>query len=229
MSFRTFFTGKNAHSFTESVVLLSAPTSAKVIRMQQIHGNKIAEITYPFLDSNKYLQDPIPGVDACYTAEKNIFLSIKSADCLPILISGFANTVTATAENEKSFPFIAAAHAGRKSTESKILYLLLEEVNKKYNFVQFLKKKPSALHIWFGPAICTQCYQIDRKTDTHYDLISENKKQIAAFCTNHQLDPEKSLEIEIKSPCTLHNQTKYYSYRATGPGVQMNYSFIGII
>ncbi len=217
MSFQKNFIGTQIGSFQEATTTLQFPIGAQFIKMEQIHENKIATINDAITD------DPIKGVDACHTNKKNIFLSVKTADCLPILISGF---------DDKQLPFVAAAHAGRKGTESKILYLLLEKLNDTYNFVNALQnesEKQLRLNIWFGPAICEKCYQIDRATNLHYDLIAENKKQIVEFFAKNKLDPQKSLNLEVENHCTLHEPEKYYSYRATGPGVKMNYSFIGII
>ncbi len=219
MSFQKFFIGKTAKSFPDAIALSAVSPKDQFVRMEQVHGNDVAEITAKTLKTNQV----IPGVDACYTTLKHTFLSVKSADCLPILISGFG------IKNTLVHPFVAAAHAGRKSTDAKIAYLLLEELNKKFEFVSYLKKNQAHLNIWFGPAICENCYQINRDTNTHYNLILQNKEQIVKFFEKEELDPQKHLNLEIEDHCTLHEPEKYYSYRATGAGVKMNYSFVGII
>ncbi|MBP7842654.1 polyphenol oxidase family protein [Candidatus Woesebacteria bacterium] len=227
MSFKKYFIGRQANSFKNAVTLLALPKNAQLIRMEQVHGNKIVEI----FDSSLNFEalSPLSGIDACYTTKKNTFLSVKSADCLPILISGFGTkNKTGIADEAESFPFIAVAHAGRKSTETKILFNLLEELNNRYDFVTSLKEKNKTLDIWFGPAICESCYQINQETDIHYNLNAKNEQQVTEFFVKYDLDPELSLNLEIENHCTLHEPEKYYSYRATGPGVQMNYSFIGI-
>ncbi|NCS87025.1 MAG: hypothetical protein GW773_04225, partial [Candidatus Pacebacteria bacterium] len=72
-----------------------------------------------------------------------------------------------------------------------------------------------------GSAICKECYQIDKKSDLHYDLYQKNIDQI-----------EKSgmiVKIIRSEFCTLHNNDLFHSYRKSGPGVAMNYSLIGLI
>jgi copper oxidase (laccase) domain-containing protein len=121
------------------------------------------------------------------------------------------------------------SHAGRKSTEKKLLFKLLKKLNQTYHLVDKINQLETPLQIWFGPAICKKCYQIDEKTDQHYDLIAQNQKQILDFFTLHNLDPKKYLSLEIENHCTLHEPEKYYSYRKSGNNVKMNYSFIEII
>ncbi len=233
MSFKQFFTSKNAETFSKAVINSGIPKNAILVKMEQVHGceiKQVEEIEKTETDSRPAALE-INEVDACYTSQKNTFLSVKTADCLPILIHGF--------RNQLKQEFVAAAHAGRKSTQQKILYKLLEELDSEYNFVKKLKekqtvsglkiKKSDVLYIWFGPAICVDCYQIDKKTNLHFDLIEENKKQLFDFFKKNNLNPKKSLNLKIEKHCTLHENEKYYSYRATGPGVKMNYSFIGII
>lgn len=198
-----------------------------MIAMQQVHGNKIINVDKLNLnlDSNIF---QIDNIDACFTTKKSTVLSVKSADCLPILISGFG----VQQNNKQKTSFIAAAHAGRKGTELKILYKLLEKLNAEFNIVDEFKKNlienNTQLNIWFGPAICVDCYQINKKANKHYNLRKENENQIIKFFRKHKLDIKNNLDLKINNSCTLHESEKYHSYRKTGPGVKMNYSFIEI-
>lgn len=234
MYFKQFFTGIKNNSLSSAIKNFAK--NKKTIAMQQVHGNKINNIDLLDLNSDKKIIQ-VDNVDACFTTKKNILLSVKSADCLPILISGYGNK---TSKSKKIQPFIAAAHAGRKGTELKIIYELLKKLDIELNITNTLKQnledkensssnlEKNKLNIWFGPAICVDCYQINRKTNAHYNLIQENKKQILKFFEKYKLDLKKNLNLEIENNCTLHEPEKYYSYRKTGPGVKMNYSFIEI-
>ena len=221
MNLYKFFTGKHALSFVDAkkqlVTKYSLNSETTFVQMQQVHEASIVEITnketlnQEFAKSTKFnFEQVLPGIDASYTSLSNIFLSVKSADCLPILISGV---------DQDAHPFIAAAHAGRKGTQKEILLKLLIELYTQYKF--------SNISVWFGPAICVDCYQIDKKTNTHFDLIAENKKQIQAFLQENNLS-QNAITLKIEHHCTLHEPEKFHSYRKTGPGVKMNYSFIGI-
>jgi copper oxidase (laccase) domain-containing protein len=220
MIFQQFFSGIKNNSIDDAIKKKFIKNN--VVIMQQVHGNKITNLDLLDLStSNDIIK--IDNVDACFTTKKNLLLCVKSADCLPILISGFG---TKKESRNQAIPFVAAAHAGRKGTQLNILFNLLEKINTELDIVKTLAN--NQLNIWFGPAICVDCYQIDRAQDIHYNLIEENKKQIIKFLKNHQIENHKNLNLVVKNNCTLHEPEKYHSYRKTGKGVKMNYSFIKI-
>ena len=117
------------------------------------------EMEQPHLSEFKYLNTTttslIKGVDALISKREDIALVVRSADCLPILIS-------------TSTGYFAAIHAGRKSTELNI--------SKKTS--QFLSKQTHKATIFLGPHICKTCYEVEPNTHKTFDLASENKKQI---------------------------------------------------
>ncbi len=150
------------------------------VRMDQVHGSDIWE----YKKGDPLL---IPSVDAIFTQEKNVVLSVRTADCLPILFyhpSGL----------------IGGIHAGRASTIKDITFktftLLKQQFGLQDNF-----------WIEFGPAICKDCYQIDPVEDIHFDLIEENKKQLASV-----LEMDKNT-LDIRLECTSCKNDRYFSYR----------------
>lgn len=165
----------------------------KLVTMRQPHGNVVAIIES---SNNPQLLES----DGCITTQPGLHLQVKTADCLPILIY-------------HPRPVIAAIHAGRKSTQLQILS----------NACRLLKNNfgvADQLSVWFGPAICAECYQIDRHTDAHYDLIAENTQQLRAH-----FSPDQAA-IFTTELCTAHHNDQFFSYRAEGPQVPMNYSGI---
>jgi polyphenol oxidase len=229
--FQQFFFGKNTvdtktHSLEEIVDKTPDLKNNVVVTMQQVHGFNVANITN-IADIAKIKKPNSPLVeientDAGYTTLENVFLSVKSADCLPILVWGYGLTT----------PFVAVAHAGRKGTQSQILRKLLDKLEHDLKISAAIKsaKNPNQtkLNVWFGPAICVDCYQIDRKTNLHYDLLAENKKQLVNFLNANKIDQKQHLKLEISDGCTFHQPEKYYSYRQDGQGGKMNYSLVGI-
>jgi copper oxidase (laccase) domain-containing protein len=253
--FQQFFFGKDAkdsktHTLEQIVDKTPDLKHNTVITMQQVHGCNIVNVA-DFTNTAKIKMPNSPFIDikntdACYTTLENVFLSVKSADCLPILVWGyglvqtniansqpapFSNTTTTNSSTHPT-PFVAVAHAGRKGTQSQILSKLLDklELDLKISATINNTKNPNQtkLNIWFGPAICVDCYQIDRQTDLHYDLIAENKKQLENFLTANGIDKSQYLNLEISEGCTFHHPEKYYSYRQDGPDGKMNYSLVGI-
>lgn len=143
---------------------------------------------------------PISDVDALITTQTNITLAVKHADCLPILIFHPRGVV-------------AAVHAGRRSTNQQILKKVL-----RYCKSQLALQGP--IYLWFGPALCCSCHSTNAEKTTHFNLQKENRLQ-----AEHIFSSENLL-ISYSSFCTAHDNDQFFSYRAEGPGVPMNWSAI---
>lgn len=168
-------------------------TEYTLIKMRQPHGNNVEIVDSPHEPS-------LLNCDGIITTQSNIHLQVKSADCLPILIF-------------HPLPIIAAIHAGRKSTQTKIATKTLGRLRDEFQVTD-------QIQIWFGPAICADCYQIDREKDLHYDLQAENMRQVRTIFSPSQA------KITTTELCTAHHNDQFFSYRKEGPQVPMNYSGI---
>lgn len=150
------------------------------VRMDQTHSNHFKKVERP-----RQNEQIIPDTDACYTFEKNLVLTVKTADCLPIAFY-----------HPKGL--IGVIHAGRKGTQDGITARLFEHLNKEYSL-------NSEFQLWFGPAICPSCYQVDVEKDLHYDLIEENEAQLKKTISTYKLHHSKF--------CTSCQNNAFYSYR----------------
>ncbi|HEV2614103.1 MAG TPA: peptidoglycan editing factor PgeF [Gammaproteobacteria bacterium] len=108
---------------SHTLVLPSEP-----VWLNQIHTSNIVEASTGRNSS----------ADASYTSQPNIICTIRTADCLPLLIT------------DKQGSVVAAIHAGWKSIAKDIIELTIEKLN----------KKPDDLLIWLGPAISSQYYEV---------------------------------------------------------------------
>jgi copper oxidase (laccase) domain-containing protein len=182
------------HGFIGRAAGLATLAKHNLVISRQAHGVKIYDIEKPFRGRLE-----IDGYDGLATRQKEITLVIKTADCAPIL---FFDPVTQT---------IAAAHAGRAGTESGLAAKIVEHLTKIYSV------NPADLLAGVGPAICVNCYQIDRARDLHYDLAAENQKQLTAAGVRN---------IELSGLCTACNaQERFYSYRREKTD-RRNFAFI---
>lgn len=152
------------------------------IRMDQVHS---ATTTCVIKTPTKPLT--ITQTDATVTALRNVVLTVKTADCLPILLYHPSGV-------------IGVIHAGRKGTENTIFLNCLHMLRTQYSITD-------NLYIWFGPAICYSCYEVDPIKKLHFDLINENIKQL------HTLFPPHTYTLYTQHHCTLENETLFYSYR----------------
>ncbi|MEK9727112.1 MAG: polyphenol oxidase family protein [Candidatus Margulisiibacteriota bacterium] len=121
--------------------------------------------------------------DAMITCRSDVILSVRTADCLPILI--------------KAPPYIAVIHAGRQGTLDEISYRVAQ-------CLDYLGA--SAANIWFGPHACVCCYEIHSETATHFDMLTENRYQLANGLGKISSDLTSKL-------CTFCDHPSYYSYR----------------
>ncbi len=203
---QTAVTGRG-ESLADLLAVLAPASSSKkhLLQMEQIHGAESAVVDERFDLETLTAQSPadtsrLSGVDAVLTSLPNLTLEVRTADCAPILLAHPSG-------------IIGVIHAGRNGTEQKILQKTLNLLKETWNITD-------DLHIWIGPHICAECYEINRQTSEHYDLLTENLKQLHA-----EFAPE-TISLTLDGRCTAHHNGKLYSYRKEGAGVPMNYSGI---
>lgn len=131
---RLLFTSRSFGSLATSDATENQSQLAKLVGkqlqfMNQTHGSSIAVITD--------LISP-PDVDSLVTQNKEIALSVRVADCLPLLL--------------QSKSVVAAVHVGRKGLLNKIALQTLEVMR------NLGAKDISGV---VGPHICGDCYEVD--------------------------------------------------------------------
>jgi copper oxidase (laccase) domain-containing protein len=182
----------NRHISLNDAIRDSGLIETAIIEMEQTHEDGIQVV-------NDNTPSPVEGVDAIITTQKHTTLIVRTADCLPILI--YHPTV------------IAGIHAGRKSTELNILEKTLKQLKETFNI-------KDGLHIYFGPHICKESYEINPETQEHFDLRQHNLTQLNAIYT-----PDQYTLYEANI-CTKLNTDTYYSYRSEGENAGRFYSGI---
>ncbi|AWT42688.1 MULTISPECIES: peptidoglycan editing factor PgeF [Streptomyces] len=108
---------------------------ARVVWMNQVHGNDVAVVDGP------WGEDPVPRVDAIVTARRGLALAVLTADCTPVLL---ADPVAGVA---------AAAHAGRPGMVAGVVPAAVRAM-------MDLGADPSRIVARTGPAVCGRCYEV---------------------------------------------------------------------
>ncbi len=194
ISLPSLITGTTGRNQTLDTILQEFELeSLPLIDMEQVHGDVCAILT-------KAKTQTLKGTDAVLTTLPNVVLVTRTADCLPVLIAHPSG-------------LIGIAHCGRKSTDLGLLRKTLEIVKTKFGITDNLK-------LWFGPAICERCYQIDEATDLHYNLVRKNFQQVL------EVFPDGKADVSPSNYCTFHQNEQFYSYRKEGADVPKNYSVI---
>ena len=115
-------------------------SNRKFSLVNQIHSNKVIQI---------YNNDHHFTCDGIFTYEPNVIVAVRTADCIPLLLS-----------NNKG-SFVAAIHCGWRGLSAGIIHETLKKINTNCEDVI----------AWIGPGISQQYFETDRDV---YDLF--NKK-----------------------------------------------------
>ncbi|KAF0177730.1 MAG: hypothetical protein FD164_2333 [Nitrospirae bacterium] len=145
--------------------------------------------------------------DAVVTHRAGLLIGVKTADCVPVLLYDEKRRV------------VGAVHAGWRSSAQAILTKALAV------FTDRFYSNPVDILIAFGPAICSDCYEVGseviegvvkatgpgdyvskRGSKYHIDLRAANRLQALVFGI-------PAAKIWMSAECTCCRPEKYYSYR----------------
>lgn len=204
--FEIYFGNKN---FSQ---IIEASQDPSLCFLHQVHGDKCVEAT----------QKEKPQADAHWTKDKTKSLLIKTADCLPIL-------VTSIQEN-----WITAIHAGWRGVEQKITTASLKPL---------VKKDDRTIKVYIGPHIQKKSFEVDKDIAERI-LLAHNIPLKMALSTSLCTQKESKYFINLSALVIqeLHHlgihqaqvhvsdiDTKtnpdHYSYRRGDTGVR-NYSLV---
>lgn len=118
----------------------------------QVHGDTILELP---------LTSAVAPADAVFTRKKGIACVVRTADCLPILISS------------KRGDIIAAVHAGWRGLHAEIIKKTVET----------MCYVPSELVVWIGPGICQQHFEVGEEVFEQF--VSLNSANRSLFIKNN--------------------------------------------
>lgn len=116
--------------------------------MKQVHGNDFDEIDHE--TQNLVSQN----VDALITQDAGVFVGVKSADCLPVMLF------------DPRHKTVAAVHAGWRGTEKQIVKRVLNR------FFE-LGSKPEDIHAILCPAIGKCCYNVTESRDGRIEAFEK--------------------------------------------------------
>lgn len=187
---------------------------SRMILAEQTHSDIVVEVTSMQAGAG-FTCAAIPHADALITTESNLFLTVKTADCIPILIY------------EKNGQAIAAVHAGRMGVQMNIVGMTIKAM------CIIHRCQPENLMVEMGPAICAEHYPVDEvsfnefviatkveQTFPNLDLKRVIRKQLSAM----RIPDGNISNLDI---CTFEDED-YFSYREDGTE-QRQIAIIGIL
>jgi YfiH family protein len=188
----------------------------RIITMQQVHGDRIIE-----MKDNKIKE--AGEADAMMTREKDAFLGVLTADCVPLLF---------VAPEQK---IVAAVHAGWRGTCEAIAAKTVKFFLETYSIL------PSEIEVALGPSINACCYEVKKDV---VDPLIEKWGKLAASCLQtrdqkiylHLRNLNQAIlqragipesQIFQVGPCTSCAMDEFFSYRRERQETGRQISFIG--
>ena len=149
--------------------------------------------------------------DALITRQHGVTISVRTADCYPILL---ADPVARA---------IAAIHAGWRGTEARIVQRVVERMSAEFG------TRPENVTAAIGPGIGGCCYQVGDEVARKFgmsgagnlDLAQENLKQLEAAGVLRRW-------ISVMNSCTSCRPQQFHSWRRDGEQAGRMISFIQI-
>ncbi len=171
------------------------------VSQRQRHGSNIS------LVHNHQGKQIIQDNDGLLTQDKNLFLGVKFADCVPVFYY------------DPVLKIAALAHSGWKGTKLRIAQKMVVEMKN-------LGSDPKNIHIGIGPHICGICYEIGEDVKDEFISLYPDKPDILFKVDNRwHLDLGKAIKyqlinagidknkIDMPDVCTSCDSDKFFSYR----------------
>ena len=132
---------------------VSIPIPRLIMPHHQVHGTTTRIIDEAFIGKNPLEQVlALDGVDALSTNLSNVFVCVKTADCIPVLLWDDHTHV------------VSAVHAGWKGTQKRIVEANIDVLNATYG------TQAEHLHAIIGPGIGPESFEVG---DEVYDLFAQ--------------------------------------------------------
>lgn len=154
------------------------------------------------IHSGKVIRSKASGLqgeaDALITTSPELWISIRTADCLPILL------VDPVAK------IVAAVHAGWRGTVEKIAARTVAGMVE-------LGAEVSGIRAAIGPGIGECCFEVGEEVSPHFGAVGKTNVDLAAANERQLLEAGLALDnIWVSKQCTRCNPDLFHSYRRDG-------------
>ncbi len=197
-----------------------------VLAARQVHGAAVVSPEHPGWARLDWHDDAarLPVADALVSASADVVLTIRTADCVPILLVAPAARA------------VAAVHAGWRGLVAGVVERSVAALADRYG------ARPDAVQAAVGPAICGTCYEFgaehQRQFVARYGVDAESAWRPGVSDRGHLdvrrlatialaragLDPGA---VRVVGPCTAEHSEALHSYRRDGAGAGRQLSYVG--
>ena len=150
--------------------------------------------------------------DALITDRRGVALSVRTADCFPILLVNRHRRA------------VAAVHAGWRGTAAGVVVKTLERMRVEFG------SQPEDLYAAIGPGVGVCCYEVGEEVARLFGFDRAARVDLAAW-NYRQLTGAGVPEAQIEMPgvCTRCDARHFHSYRRDGERAGRQISFIKIV
>ena len=149
--------------------------------------------------------------DALITGLRRVTVSVRTADCYPILLADARNRA------------VAAVHAGWRGTAARIVQHALETMGTQFG------TEPADVRAAIGPGIGACCYEVGAEVAAQFGLTEAGRVDLAAANRSQLLAAGVPGEgIEILGACTRCDSAQFHSFRRDKELAGRMVSYIGV-
>ena len=176
--------------------------AAQTATTRQVHGNKVV-VARAGNGSAQFLGD----ADAMITRAKGVYLTMRFADCIPLL---FFDPVTQS---------VGAAHAGWRGTMQNVMSSTIKAMQREFG------SRAADIRVVIGPGIGPCCYRVGDEVlqaaqgvfhnPAPFFAYKENSLYFDLWQTNFQQAQTAGVtQIAVSRICTACNTHHFFSHRA---------------
>lgn len=186
-----------------------------VVQPHQVHGCEIREVLDPMTTRQE-----LEGVDALITNVPGVAISVRTADCIPVLLYDPVNRA------------VAAVHDGWRGTVQRLSQKVVSEMQHRYG------TRPGDLKAVIGPGIGPESFQVGQEVAEAFAQAGFPMDQILKDCGPKNPTPQNPMNgglhidlwranqllleelgvisIQVAGICTYKQNDRYFSARREG-------------
>ncbi len=179
-----------------------------VVSVEQVHGTDVLVVDRPVQQGETHAGE----WDALVTDRPLVLLTVRTADCVPVLLHDPVRRV------------VAAVHAGWRGAVAGIIARTLTVLQRRFG------AKPASLRIGIGPSVGPCCYEVDapvldrlRANFADWESVIRARRRDVAMLDLRELvrrqserEGVKREHIQTVRVCTACHSDLFYSYRREG-------------
>lgn len=161
----------------------------KIVFANQVHGTLVKKVSQ--IDCGTF----IDSCDGLITNDKNIYLCIFTADCMPIFLAS------------RDCSVVSLIHSGWRGLAEGIIESAVTSFLKDFGI------SPCDIFMYIGPHIRECCYQVGDDLKKIFNVPAEKEYLSLSKQAEIQAEKLKISKVYVSSHCTCHEYQMFHSYR----------------